>query len=68
MDYTTLITDILYYKYDGLELVVKYASPNLPADDGLIVGDKYYIERGVVIGGTPSTIKSRLHFASMTTR
>lgn len=58
VDYTTLITNILYYKYDGLELIVKYASANLPVDDGLIVGDKYYIERGVKIAGTPSTIKS----------
>ncbi len=56
--YTTLITNILYYKYDGLELTVKYASANLPVDDGLIVGNKYYLERGVLISGTPSTIKS----------
>ena len=58
VDYTTLITNILYYKYDGLELTVKYASANMPADDGLIVGNKYYLERGVLIGGSPVTIKS----------
>lgn len=56
--YTTLITNILYYRYDGLDLTVKYASPNLPADDGLILGDKYYIERGVTISGVNYTIKS----------
>jgi len=56
--YTTLITQILYYKYDGLELTVKYHSANLPADDGLIVGNKYYLERGVIVGGTQYGIKS----------
>jgi hypothetical protein len=58
VDYTTLITAILYYKYDGLNLTVKYASANLPVDDGLIVGNKYYIERGVTIAGVNHTIKS----------
>jgi hypothetical protein len=56
--YTILQTRILYYKYDGLELEVKYASPNLPEDDGLLVGEKYYIERGVKIAGVNHTIKS----------
>jgi hypothetical protein len=56
--YTTLITSILYYKYNGLELTVRYASPNLPETDGLIVGEKYYIERGVTIAGVKHTIKS----------
>lgn len=56
--YTTLITNILYYKYDGLTLIVKYASPNLPAADGLTVGEKYYLERGVLIAGSPVTIKT----------
>lgn len=58
VDYTTLITNILYYKYDGLNLTVKYASPNLPATDGLTIGEKYYLERGVLIAGTPVTIKT----------
>jgi hypothetical protein len=56
--YTRLITNILYYKYDGLELVVKYASANMPADDGLEVGSKYYLERGVLISGSPVTIRT----------
>ena len=56
--YTTLITEILYYEYDGLNLTVKYHSANLPATDGLNVGDKYYIERGVTVSGTNYTIKS----------
>lgn len=56
--YTTLITNILYYKYDGLELTVKWASPNLPETDGLTLGNKYYIERGVTISGVNYTIKS----------
>lgn len=54
----TLITNILYYKYDGLQLSVKWASPNLPTTDGLDVGSKYYIERGVTIQGVNYTIKS----------
>jgi hypothetical protein len=56
--YTVLQTRILYYKYDGLELEVKYASPNLPEEDGLLVGEKYYIERGVKVAGVNHTIKS----------
>jgi hypothetical protein len=56
--YTTLITTILYYKYDGLDLTIKWASPNLPEDDGLTLGSKYYIERGVTIAGVNHTIKS----------
>jgi len=56
--YTTLITEVLYYSYDGLELVVKYHSANLPADDGLYVGSKYYLERGVKVSGTAHTIKT----------
>lgn len=56
--HTTLITNILYYKYDGLNLVVRYHSVNLPASDGLTAGNKYYLERGVTISGTNHTIKS----------
>jgi len=56
--YTTLITNILYYKYDGLELNVKWASPNLPETDGLTLGNKYYLDRGVTISGVNYTIKS----------
>jgi hypothetical protein len=56
--YTTLTTRILYYKYDGLNLTVKYASSNLPATDGLILGERYFIERGITASGSNYTIRS----------
>jgi hypothetical protein len=63
--YTTLITSILYYRYDGLNLTVRYSSANLPADDGLIIGDKYYFERGIV-GSTIKTASLRFDDYSIT--
>ena len=58
--YTTLIESeaITYYKYNGKELTIKYYSENLPETDGLIVGDLYYIERGIIDNEIPYTIKS----------
>jgi hypothetical protein len=56
--YTRLITDIRYYKYNGLDLIIKYHSINLPEDDGLTIGERYYFERGVTVNGTIHSIRS----------
>jgi hypothetical protein len=65
--FETLITTILYYWYNGLDLTVRYSSANLPADDGLIIGNYYHLERGIKSNGTIYSIKSAsLRFESYT--